>query len=478
MKLPFGLGKNSDEHDDSPSRTSEVTDTTYGGADPASQTQAFPAPQGGRAEPQHVGSPRGRGRLGGRSAQPEPGPEPARSDAAASGIAERPVTERPAGERSVAERPVEEQETSPAPVGDANSASSPAPFQSAGSTPPVDATGTADSRTREAVAEKPVSLDETASDARPLPRTEADTGSGAGDKVDGGRTTETATKAGLAGAGLGAGAGAAAMKSSSNTHSGADHLDGEQATMNNSDTTAFPAADYTYEPAANDNATTAFTHGGYNDYDNHDAAVATGAGAGSGAVDSAAPVRRGTADFGLFVLRLIVGAMLLLHSLRIVFGVFNGPGIDNYGQILADSGFSQTGVLATVIGVTQLIAAILLILGLAMPVASSALLGLVVLSGLTLIAAAGNFTLLGGSDMSSSLTGGLEVHILYIAALLALLFTGGGKWGMDFSRKWAIAPKWSGVLWLIIVVIAVAVVWYLTNGTNPLNDTADVSPAR
>lgn len=281
-----------------------------------------------------------------------------------------------------------------------------------------------------------------------------------------------------------------------------DLTNGDFSTMNNndsskdsttnatSDTTAFPSTEFPYDSSyspsydstptyESPNATAVYdtagmAQAGYGgNQDMGGGAAAYGFGAGSAAAGTVeVPASRGTADFGMFVLRLIVGALLLLHSLRIVFGLFSGPGIDNYAAILADSGFTHTGVLATVIGVTQLIAAALLILGLATPLAAATLWGLVALSALTLIAAPGKFTLLGGSDLSSSLSGGIEIHILYLVALAALLFAGGGAWGLDFGRKWATAPKWSGALWLVIVVIIVGVAWYLTNGANPLRDAA------
>ena len=39
------------------------------------------------------------------------------------------------------------------------------------------------------------------------------------------------------------------------------------------------------------------------------------------------------------------------------------------------------------------------------------------------------------------------------AALVALLFAGGGKWGFDAGRKWAAAPKWSGFAGIIVAAV-------------------------
>ena len=223
------------------------------------------------------------------------------------------------------------------------------------------------------------------------------------------------------------------------------------------------------------NQTAAFPTAGYNYADFDENAQGYGYDGQNGQVapaatpePSAKPVR-GTADFGLFILRVVVAALLGLHSLRIVFGLFGGPGFDGMTEVFSSSGFDQAQALSYGVGIAGLVAAVILLLGIVTPIGATILLALVGLSAALTLASAGGTTILGGSDLSGAPGGGLELHILYAAALLAILFAGGGRWGLDAGRKWAAAPKWSGFLGIIVAVAAVAVVWYVLNGSNPLS---------
>lgn len=230
----------------------------------------------------------------------------------------------------------------------------------------------------------------------------------------------------------------------------------------NNQTTAFPTAGYNY--ADFDENTQAFDNAQGFDYDGSNGQVAP-----TVAPEPAPKPVRGTADFGLFILRVVVAALLGLHSLRIVFGLFGGPGFDGMTEVFSGAGFDQAQALSYGFGIAGLVAAVILLLGILTPIGATILLALVGLSAALTLASAGGTTILGGSELSGAPGGGLELHILYAAALLAILFAGGGRWGLDAGRKWAAAPKWSGFLGIIVAVAAVVVLWYLLNGSNPLS---------
>lgn len=228
-----------------------------------------------------------------------------------------------------------------------------------------------------------------------------------------------------------------------------------------------------------DSATTAFPAAGRTDYSQFSE---------SGGYDTSAPLpfgdqpttidpaprdeisRRGTTDFGLFLLRLAVGVLLSMRGLQKLFGLFGGPGLDGFTQTLTESGFEQARLLAIAGGVVELVAGILLVVGLATPVAAAGLLGLVGLGLAVRLTGDDPVPLLGET------TRGLETSILYVAALLALLFAGAGRWSVDRKWQWSHRPRFSGVIWLLLAVIAAGVIWYLLNGSNPLMSTTD-SPA-
>jgi len=180
--------------------------------------------------------------------------------------------------------------------------------------------------------------------------------------------------------------------------------------------------------------------------------------------------RRGTTDLGLFVLRLTVGVLLGMRGLQKLFGLFGGPGIDGFAETLTGAGFEQARSLAITAGVMELLAGVALVIGLFTPVAAGALLGLIGL---------GIAIRLSGDDptpLLSDTTRGLETSVLYVAALVALLFAGPGRWSVDRRWAWSYRPRFSGAVWLVVALVVAAVVWYLLNGTNPLNSPGDSAP--
>ena len=58
--------------------------------------------------------------------------------------------------------------------------------------------------------------------------------------------------------------------------------------------------------------------------------------------------RRGTQDLGLLVLRLGVGAILIVHGLQKAFGLWGGPGLDGWGDSLTAMGFKYADILTYV----------------------------------------------------------------------------------------------------------------------------------
>lgn len=181
--------------------------------------------------------------------------------------------------------------------------------------------------------------------------------------------------------------------------------------------------------------------------------------------------RRGTTDLGLFILRVTVGVLLTLRGLQKLFGLFGGPGIDGFASTLTDAGFDQARILAIAGGSLELIAGVMLVIGLATPAAAAGLLGLVGLGIVVQLTGDGTVPLLGET------TRGLEPSVLYVAALLALLFAGPGRWSADRKWAWSHRPRFSGLVWIIVALIAAGLVWYLLNGANPLSSISDSPPA-
>lgn len=524
MKLPFGLGKNSPDSEPGrvdpnvdpnqaagtenettrmPAAGNSSASTPAQGKSPAQASNAAPNP-GERAAPQAVGAPKSKSRwpLGKDSDKQAATGGGAASSVPAAGAAGRdggaPIAEKPISLDGDSASATEAPETSSTPSASrqksaAAGAGGVAAGGAAGATAASGIQTSDDSATAAIPVEEMPQAPRTESTSAPkqaspeaqtqefAPKSSAQAPKG-GENSGSGGTAGKAAAAGAAGAG-GLGLGALIGSKSKDSGEGADPDARTQAfaqpqIANETQTQAVGATGEGHTGMATDNAhnqTTAFPTAGYNyadfdentqgyDYDGADGQVAPVA-----AAEPAAKPVRGTADFGLFSVRVVVAALLGLHSLRIVFGLFGGPGFDGMTEVFSSAGFDQAQALSYGFGIAGLVAAVILLLGIVTPIGATVLLALVGLSAALTLASTDGATILGGSDLSGAPGGGLELHILYAAALLTILFAGGGRWGLDAGRKWAAAPKWSGFLGIIVAVAAVIVVWYALNGSNPLS---------
>lgn len=170
------------------------------------------------------------------------------------------------------------------------------------------------------------------------------------------------------------------------------------------------------------------------------------------------PVKwHGGADFGLLVLRLVVGGTAIAHGLQHVFGLFHGLGIHRFADLLTAFGYKQSNILAWVTGVTELGGGSLLVLGLFTPLAAAGLLG-VLLNVIALKWKVGFFA------------PGYELELSLAAAAFTLMFTGPGRVSLDRPTPWFRHPVANAIVLLIIAAGAGAAV-YLTlhhaTGTVP-----------
>lgn len=153
----------------------------------------------------------------------------------------------------------------------------------------------------------------------------------------------------------------------------------------------------------------------------------------------------GGADFGLLVLRLIVGGTFVANGLQELFGLFHGMGRTGFGQLLALAGYQHVSVLVWVAGGTELVAGALVVLGLFTPLAAAGMLGL--LANLIVLKWPAGFF---GS-------GGYELELVLSGAAFALLFAGPGRVSLDRPTPWFRRPVLNGFLFLIIAAAAALV---------------------
>ena len=169
------------------------------------------------------------------------------------------------------------------------------------------------------------------------------------------------------------------------------------------------------------------------------------------------PTRRplewnGGTDAGLLLLRFAVGGTFFAHGMQKVFGLWGGPGIGGFAQVLEGYGFAEPVVLAWVTGLTELVAGAFVVLGVGTPLAAAGLLAIMV-----------NAVLLdaGGGFFEASAGGGVELEVVLGLGAAALVLTGAGRIALERGRTWNRRPAAWGVLALVIGVAAALLVFVL-----------------
>jgi putative oxidoreductase len=157
------------------------------------------------------------------------------------------------------------------------------------------------------------------------------------------------------------------------------------------------------------------------------------------AAKPAGPLWHAGADLGLLVLRLVLGALFIAHGLGRLFGWFQGGGLSGTEQLLAGFGFTNTGVLAWVTGVTELVGGVFVLLGLFTPVGAAAILGLM---GTAI------WVRFNGNDFA----GRVELEAIYAAAAFAILFAGPGRVSLDRPTPWYRNASAFGVVFFVLAV--------------------------
>jgi putative oxidoreductase len=172
--------------------------------------------------------------------------------------------------------------------------------------------------------------------------------------------------------------------------------------------------------------------------------------------DDTTPTRRkaewhGGLDFGLLVLRLVLGGLFVAHGLDQLFGWLNGPidGMDATRRTLTDAGFTEPGILAWVLAISETAGGVLVIVGLFFPAGAAALLAVMA----NVIVVRGDW---------NQFLGNVELEMIYAGAAFALLFTGPGRIALDRHTPWWRRAPLAGLVFLVIAAglsVVTLVVW-------------------
>lgn len=189
--------------------------------------------------------------------------------------------------------------------------------------------------------------------------------------------------------------------------------------------------------------------------------ILSGSGGDFGSTESATtrPIRlplmwNGGTDVGLLLLRFGVGGTFFAHGMQKVFGMWGGPGIAGFADVLDAFGFQQTSTLAWATGITELAAGAFVVLGVVTPLAAAGLLAIMIN---TVLLKLGNGFFVG----SPAGAGAVELDVVLGLAAAAIVLTGPGRIALDNGRAWHRRPAPWGVLALVVGVAAGVLVFVL-----------------
>ena len=129
--------------------------------------------------------------------------------------------------------------------------------------------------------------------------------------------------------------------------------------------------------------------------------------------------------FGLLILRLVVGLTVAGHGAQKLFGVWGGPGMNGWTQVVQRLRMRPARPLAWIAALSEFGGGLLLALGLLSPLGSLAIIG-------AMLVAIATVHLSKGFWVSK---GGFEFNLTLIGAAAALAITGPGAYSLDNALR-------------------------------------------
>ena len=176
-----------------------------------------------------------------------------------------------------------------------------------------------------------------------------------------------------------------------------------------------------------------------------------------------APVRRGTLDLGLLLIRVVLGLILVAHGLQKITGRWGGPDLSEFQTDLQTLGFDYSQQLAYIGSIGEVIVGAVLVLGLFTPIAGAAAVALLINAWAAAQAADPGLQFF----VDQSGNQGVEFETMLLAAAAGLCLTGAGKLSLDANRGWTHRPMWGSLTLLVIGIAAGVATWAVLNGSNP-----------
>lgn len=152
-------------------------------------------------------------------------------------------------------------------------------------------------------------------------------------------------------------------------------------------------------------------------------------------------------EYGILLLRLVVGLAFMAHGAQKLFGWFGGGGPMGTSAFFASLGFRAPAAMAIVAGLSELGGGLLLAAGLLTPLAALVL-SVVMLNAIATV------------QWKNGFIGGWELDSTFMAVALAVTMTGPGRLSLDHAFGWA--EDITGTEWASLVLAAAIVISLIT----------------
>jgi putative oxidoreductase len=152
-------------------------------------------------------------------------------------------------------------------------------------------------------------------------------------------------------------------------------------------------------------------------------------------------------EYGLLLLRLVVGLLFAGHGAQKLFGWFGGGGPQGTAAFFSSLGYRRPAAMAVLAGLSELGGGLLLATGLLTPVAAF-LLATVMLNAIATVVWPKGFL------------GGYEFEVTLMTVAVALAATGPGEISLDDAIGWA--DNITGIAWASLVLGSAIVVSLIT----------------
>lgn len=167
-------------------------------------------------------------------------------------------------------------------------------------------------------------------------------------------------------------------------------------------------------------------------------------------------------DVGLLLVRVVVGGLLAAHGLQKLTGWFQGPGIAGHAGLLETLGYRRPRQMAWLHGLSETAAGLMLALGVLTPLASAAIIAVMLNAAVAVHARNGLWVQ----------QGGYEYPLVLSVAAASIAVAGPGAIALDAWAGWDLSGMWgaAGIGLGVVIGAAALATRRATSTAEPRSD--------